>query len=326
MRGLDPPAAAPDVSFVVIGYNESGHVSECVHSILEQEGLGICEVLVVDDASTDAMAEVVERVARDHPEVRLLRHEVNKGRGAARRTGQDASRAPMVAFIDADITLPPDWLPRARRGLEGADAVSGVAVPDGDCAVIWRMFGPRPRGMVGDWALTGNNVLIRRSALEKVGWPAERRRSEDNRMAGALLAAGFTVTTLRDLRVEHHEAKTYRRTLAHVYGTGYHSNEVLRDLGRFRLPDLVWVCWLASTLAAAGGAAAGAVPWWTPVAVVAILTLAIDAGAMLQRFYLTPNPLRWLGACVGNLPMMTAYLVARSIYSPRLLLRSAVPS
>lgn len=313
--------ATPDVSFVVIGFNESAHVAECVTSILAQDQLGSSEVLVVDDGSTDTMAAVTETLAAAHPEVRLVRHEVNRGRGAARRTGQDQSHASEVAFIDADITLPHDWLARARAGLASADAISGVAVPDGDCAVIWRMFGPRPKGMVGDWALTGNNVLIRRSALDKVGWPAERRRAEDNRMARALLDAGFTVTTLKDLRVEHHEAKTYRRTLAHVWGTGYHSTEILRDLRRFRRPDLVWTCWLVASVASIALAAAGAIPWWAPGAVIVGLTLAVDAGAMLQRFYLTPNPLRWLGAAIANLPMMTAYLVARSVFSPRLLLR-----
>jgi glycosyltransferase involved in cell wall biosynthesis len=194
-------SATPDVSFVVIGYNEAVHVAECVRSILAQDGLGSCEVIVVDDASSDTMSDVVASLASAHAEVRLIRHDTNLGRGAARRTGQDASRAPIVAFIDADITLPPDWLVRARSGLEHADAISGVAVPDGDCAVIWRMFGPRPKGMVGDWALTGNNVLIRRTALELVGWPAARRRSEDNRMALAMIDAGLTVRTVRELRV-----------------------------------------------------------------------------------------------------------------------------
>lgn len=311
----------PDVSFVVIGYNEAAHVAECVGSILSQDALGHCEVIVVDDCSTDGMDAAVRNLAATHPEVRLIRHEVNRGRGAARRTGQDASTGPIVAFIDSDITLPSGWLTRARAGLDEADAVSGVAVPDGDCAVIWRMFGPRPKARVGDWALTGNNVLIKRSALEAVGWPAARRRSEDNRMALAMLDAGLTVRTLTDLLVEHHEAKTYRNTLAHVYGTGYHANEILRDLGRLRLPDLVWVGWLAVVLASVVAAAIGAMAWWLAVAVALVLTLVVDAGAMTQRFYLGPNPLRWLGATLANLPMIAAYLVARSLYAPRLLLR-----
>ena len=78
-----------------------------------------------------------------------------------------------IGFIDSDILLPDDWLVRATAALRDADVISGVAVPDGDCAVVWRMFGPKPKGIAGYWDLTGNNVIFRRRALEEVGWPAQ---------------------------------------------------------------------------------------------------------------------------------------------------------
>ncbi len=310
---------APEVSFVVIAYNEAANVLQCIDSVLSQRGLPSCEVIVVDDASTDDTASLVERRAASDDRIRLVRHPDNKGRGAARRTGQDASRGPLVAFIDADIRLPTDWLARASRGLDQADSLSGVAVPDGDCAVLWRMFRPRPRPLPSTWPLTGNNVLIRRSALQQVGWPAERRRSEDNRMAAALQAAGIRVVTDATLQVEHHENKTYRRTFQHLWGTGYHSNEVLRDLRRVRLPDLVWLTWLVAVLAGVGLLAGGVLPWGWALAEMLGVSLVVDAGSMLQRFHLGPNPLRWVAALLANLPLLLAYLVARTIYTPRLL-------
>ena len=214
-----------------------------------------------------------------------------------------------------------DWLSRVVVALESADAVSGVAVPDGDCAVIWRMFGPKPKGMPGYWDLTGNNVIFRRSALEQVGWPAQRRRSEDNRMARAMLDAGMAVETLKDLQVEHHEAKTYRRAWAHIYGTGYHATEILRDLRVFRFPDLVWSCWFFTLLGSIGFGASGVLAWWLAGALVLAATIAVDVGAMLQRFYFWAAPLRWIAATCANFPLMTTYLVSRTLAAPRLLMR-----
>ena len=320
-REHDSPVSVPDVSFVVIGYNESAHIEACLASIFSQAGLETYEVVVVDDASTDSTASVVEALQLSHAQLRLIRHSENRGRGASRRSGQDACVASRIAFIDSDIRLPPDWLSRVVVALGAADAVSGVAVPDGDCAVIWRMFGPKPKGMPGYWDLTGNNVIFRRSALEQVGWPAQRRRSEDNRMARAMRDAGMAVETLKDLHVEHHEAKSYRRAWVHTYGTGYHATEILRDLRIFRFPDLVWSCWLITLLGSIGLGVAGVVPWWLAGAVVLAATIAIDVGAMIQRFYFWAAPLRWIAATCANLPLITSYLVSRTLAAPRLLLR-----
>lgn len=319
-RQPNAPTVAPDVSFVVIGYNESAHIEACLASIFAQTGLETYEVIVVDDASTDATSSVVEALQHVHPQLRLIRHTENRGRGASRRTGQDACVAERIAFIDSDIRLPHDWLSRVVDALEVADAVSGVAVPDGDVAVIWRMFGPKPKVKASDWDLTGNNVIFKRSALEQVGWPSQRRRSEDNRMARAMVDAGMSVRTLKDLKVEHREAKTYRRTWAHIYGTGYHATEILRDLRIFRFPDLVWSCWLATLLASVGLAAGGVMPWWIAGAIVGAATVAVDVGVMTQRFYFGGAPLRWIAATCANLPLVATYLVSRSLAAPRLLL------
>jgi glycosyltransferase involved in cell wall biosynthesis len=313
--------AVPSVSLVVIGYNEAERIEPCLASIFAQEGLADFEVIVVDDGSTDEMSAVVERLQPRHPELRLIRHPANRGRGAARRTGQDACRADRIGFIDSDILLPPDWLARATSALEHADAVSGVAVPDGDVAVIWRMFRPVPKGMVGYWSLTGNNVLFRRSALEVVGWPAESRLTEDNRMAIAMDRAGLHVETIRDLKVEHREAKSYRKAVAFLWETGFNATEILRDLRRFRFPDLVWVCWLVAVVALVVLAVTGTVSWWVALVGAVALTVLVDVGAMVQRFYFWRAPGRWLLAAAANLPPIATYLVSRTAHAPRLVLR-----
>jgi GT2 family glycosyltransferase len=92
------------VSVVVPAYNRAASVSRAVDSALAQTLTDI-EVLVVDDASTDATAEVVG--AYDDPRVRLFQHETNRGGSAARNTGIDHARGTYVAFLDSDD----EWLP-----------------------------------------------------------------------------------------------------------------------------------------------------------------------------------------------------------------------
>jgi dolichol-phosphate mannosyltransferase len=60
------------------------------------------EILVVDDGSSDATADLILRECAGRPRVRLLRHETNCGYGAALRTGFEAARFERVAFTDAD--------------------------------------------------------------------------------------------------------------------------------------------------------------------------------------------------------------------------------
>lgn len=99
--------AAPDdplVSVVIPAYNRADTVGRAVDSALAQT-LEDIEVLVVDDGSTDDTGAVV--AAYDDPRVRLLSHDGNRGRSAARNTGIEAAQGEFVAFLDSDD----QWLP-----------------------------------------------------------------------------------------------------------------------------------------------------------------------------------------------------------------------
>jgi dolichol-phosphate mannosyltransferase len=82
---------------------------------------------VVDDRSTDRSAEIVEKLAARHQEIVLLRHDVNRGKGAALRTGIARATGDFVAVQDADLEYDPQDLKRLvsvlRLGV--ADVVMG---------------------------------------------------------------------------------------------------------------------------------------------------------------------------------------------------------
>jgi len=76
------------------------------------------EIIVVDDGSVDRTSET----ARRYP-VTLIRHEVNKGKGEALRTGMQAAHGEKVIWIDADGTYPVEYVPRVAAALDTYDIV-----------------------------------------------------------------------------------------------------------------------------------------------------------------------------------------------------------
>lgn len=94
----------PLVSFVVIAYNVEAYIQRCLRSVLAQVGAPF-EVVVVDDASTDATRERIDEVAARDSRVRVVAKERNEGAHLARRTGAAHTRGRFVYFIDGDDEL-----------------------------------------------------------------------------------------------------------------------------------------------------------------------------------------------------------------------------
>ncbi|WP_173422300.1 glycosyltransferase family 2 protein [Ensifer adhaerens] len=118
----------PDVSFVIAAFRAADTIARAIDSALAQEEVEI-EVIVVDDASPDETAAVVE--AMTDPRIRLIRLPANQGPGGARNAGLDAARGDWVAILDADDTVRPGRLARmiARARSENADiAVDNLEV------------------------------------------------------------------------------------------------------------------------------------------------------------------------------------------------------
>ncbi len=120
-----------EVSIVVPVYNEAKILPRTLPQILALAAeLGPCEVLVVDDGSSDSTLEVAGKLLEGFPRAELLWHPSNKGKGAAVRTGVGRSRGRRVVFVDADLS--PDLeggLERGLRELERAHvAVASRAV------------------------------------------------------------------------------------------------------------------------------------------------------------------------------------------------------
>ncbi len=123
-------AAAPDISVVVIVYNDAARLPTAVDSVLKQT-LRNLEIIIVDDCSTDSTAQVAARLAAQHAKVRYLRLEQNSGGcSAPRNAGIEAARGTYVMFLDSDDTLDMHACLNMLQAAEehDADLVSGVCV------------------------------------------------------------------------------------------------------------------------------------------------------------------------------------------------------
>ena len=93
------------LTIVVPVFNEQRTLRECLRRVAAAPFDK--EILVVDDASTDGSSAVVQEMSARNPDIRLLTHPVNRGKGAALRTGIAEAAGDFVIIQDADLEYDP---------------------------------------------------------------------------------------------------------------------------------------------------------------------------------------------------------------------------
>ena len=113
------------LSVVVPAYNEAATIEHVVQQLLTLSQ--VLEVIVVDDCSSDRTPEVLQRLTKQYPAVRTVRHQKNSGKTEALKTGFALTRGEIVIVQDADLEYDPRDIPEVIRPiLEGnADVVYG---------------------------------------------------------------------------------------------------------------------------------------------------------------------------------------------------------
>jgi len=114
----------PQVSIVLPVYNEIEHLDEELNRIRAAFDASpySCEIIVVDDASTDGSTERLKEISW----IRLIVFRSNRGAGAARKIGTEAARGEIVMWSDVDMSYPNDMLPDLVEALDGYDQVVGA--------------------------------------------------------------------------------------------------------------------------------------------------------------------------------------------------------
>jgi glycosyltransferase involved in cell wall biosynthesis len=137
------------LSVLIPAYNEENTIRRIVERV--QQTPFEKEILIVDDASTDGTHKHLTDLASHHPEVRVLQHRFNRGKGAALRTAFAAATGDVVIIQDADLEYDPaDYPTLLGPILEGrADVVFGSRF----------LGGPGGQRVLYFWHYAGNKLL-----------------------------------------------------------------------------------------------------------------------------------------------------------------------
>ena len=113
----------PELSFFFPAHNEAENIEAFVAEALEvlPTLADRFEIIAVDDGSSDATPKLADELAAAHPNVRVVHHEVNRGYGAALRTGLRSARFELVCFLDGDRQFRVEDLGRLIDRLLDAD-------------------------------------------------------------------------------------------------------------------------------------------------------------------------------------------------------------
>jgi glycosyltransferase involved in cell wall biosynthesis len=135
------------LSIVIPVYNERATIATILDHV-QSSGLAD-EIIVVDDASSDGTREVLAEIARNHPRLKLVLHESNRGKGAALRTGLAAATGDLILVQDADLEYDPRDYPSLLQPIQDgrADVVFGSRF----------LGGPRRTTMF--WHMVANQLL-----------------------------------------------------------------------------------------------------------------------------------------------------------------------
>ncbi len=205
-------------------YNHARYIAEAIASILAQ-GPIVRGIIVIDDGSTDASAEIMRGLATRDSRIRF-RAQDNQGAHAAIAAGLRDSEAELLAILNSDDAYLPGRLAALAEALDAdaaADmAASGLAFMDADGRRIdnpwyddalasWRACGDMGAALVnGNFLMTTSNFVIRRCLLDAIGGFAALRYAHDLDFALRALALGRRIALVERplLRYRIHPGNT----------------------------------------------------------------------------------------------------------------------
>ena len=297
-----------NVTFIIIAFNESNGIVNCISSVLNQNieaSKATITVLVIDDGSTDGTASLVEKTFSS--KVTVIRQE-NAGRGFARLKGIENAKTPLIAMVDSDILIPRDWLTICLDALDSNAGVGGLAIPDGDCATIQRIFHLSPKIKKGSITVSGNNALFLTDALIHSGRNWLTPLGEDFRLNQVLQRRGSKLKRIDNLVVQHIEHKTYRQSLSWLYRSGVDATQLWLEFRITRVPDIATVMFFASIISVP--IFAQLIGFWSYILPFA-LVLSVGLGHLVSKFYFHKNWLGFISALLPNSVLMLSYFLGR---------------
>ena len=290
---------ACDLSVIITAYNARHTVRACLASLDAQRTARRFEVLFVDSGG-DGTAELV---AAEFPHVHLIRSQERLYAGDGRNLAIPQASAPLIAFLDADCHVQPDWVDAVLAAQQHPNLVAAGAVHNGSTGSLtgwayyfcefnlWVADAGAPAREIDEAA--GCSLSMKREAFERFGPFPGGSYSSDSAFARRMQAAGHRVLFWPDARVYHHYDRGLWDFLGHQarHRRGY-AAVLCRQRGLSRLGRLGRILGLP----------------WLPGLLSAALVCRLGRAPGLFRPLATAAPLVWLGFCARAWGEFTGYL------------------
>jgi cellulose synthase/poly-beta-1,6-N-acetylglucosamine synthase-like glycosyltransferase len=207
-----------NISVYIPAYNAEEFLSRAIEGVLGQTH-SADEILVIDDGSRDSTPEIAAR----YPAVTLVRHDRNRGLGAARNTAFRAARNEFVASLDADCVPEPTWLAALTAHLKDSKVVGvGGRLTESVRRTVadrWRcahMRQEQGESLLSntDFLFGCNNIFRKSAVIEAGGYnEAMRTNAEDADLSRRLRAKAWKMVYEPGARAIHLRHDTTRSIL-----------------------------------------------------------------------------------------------------------------
>jgi GT2 family glycosyltransferase/glycosyltransferase involved in cell wall biosynthesis len=225
-------ALCPEVSIIIVTYNNSDLTRLCVESILADTTHPSYEIIIVDNNSSDATPDELRALEALHPNIRIILNGENRGFAAANNQGLGIARGDVLILLNNDVVVPRAWLRGLLRCL--ADPAVGLVGPVtnsagnearipvgyadlGDMNDFARAHMSSHRGVAFDIAVLAMFCLaMRRDAFARIGLLDEGYAIgmfEDDDYANRARAAGYRVVCTEESFVHHAGQAAFRKLI-----------------------------------------------------------------------------------------------------------------
>ena len=222
------------LSIIIPCFNSEQTLEAAVDSVFRQESPIAFNVTMVDDASTDGTYDRMKSVASKYKDVKVVRHNSNRGGGAARNTAAGKSDGELIFCLDSDDMLGPDflrnitryWLRKKCDGVGISRSIKFRKFDTNDVAFVTEFTGPGKQVrfeslLDGSTCSLFSTFLVTRKAFERIGGYPTAHAFDTQGMAFRFLGEGLKAYTCPDTVYYHR--------------VGLHQSYYLREQGADRL-------------------------------------------------------------------------------------------
>ena len=250
-----------DISVIVPAHNEERHLPVQLDALLSQRWEGKWELIVVDNRSTDATAELVHRYAQKDDRVRLVHADERADKSYAMNVAVREARANSIVFCDADDEVAEGWLEAMAIGLADNEVVTGPNELDRlNPAWLANSRGRSIEGALGTFSglfpcIRGNNFGLTSDTWSKLNGMNERFHPvEDIEFSLRCWQHGINVVGLPDAVVHYRYRQDARSLWRQGFAYGSHRPliaKLLKEADQQTPPKFSgWKSWILLVLKA----------------------------------------------------------------------------